>query len=54
MKVERYTHNNVWHLIPTVLITEDGPDFLSVDFVFLKWGVSWIIKDEISERYGNE
>jgi hypothetical protein len=49
MRTETYVHNNVWHLVPTILITEDGPAFLSVDFVWLKWGFSIIIKDTISK-----
>ena len=50
MYTERYVHNNVWHVIPTILITTDGPVYYSIDFVWLKWGVSWVIKDEM-KRY---
>ena len=50
MRTEFYVHNNVWHLIPTILITTDGPLYLSVDFVWLKWGFSLIIKDKM-RRY---
>jgi hypothetical protein len=49
MNVEMYTHNNVWHLIPTILITTDGPVYYSIDFVWLRWGFSWVIKDELKK-----
>ena len=49
MKIEKFTHNNVWHVTPTLLVTTDGPVYLSIDMVWLKWGFSWVLKDTISK-----
>jgi hypothetical protein len=46
MKIQSYTHYNMWHVIPALSITYEKNHYLSVDMIWGKWGISLIVKDK--------
>lgn len=46
MKLNTFDHYNEWHIWPALYITYEKGYYLSIDAMWLKWGISLIIKDK--------
>ena len=46
MRLETFQHLNSIFLLPSIILCVDR-DYLAIDIIYLKFGISWIIKDKI-------
>ena len=46
MRLSTFDHYNEWHILPSLYITYEKDCYLSIDTMWLKWGISWVIKDK--------
>jgi len=46
MKIQTHTHYNMWYVIPALAISYEAKYYFSIDFIWMKWGVSLVIMDK--------
>lgn len=46
MKLESYKHYNNFYILPALYVTYEKDYYLSIDMIWLKWGITLIIKDK--------
>ncbi len=40
MKLRFYTHYTMWYITPVLAITYEKNYYLSIDFIWIRWGIS--------------
>lgn len=45
MRLRLFKSHNIIYILPTLLFTNEGPWYQSIDIAWFNWGISLVIKD---------